>query len=326
MPVLGHAFVGLATASCVKPVKATALCHVFRMPVLVGLAYFPDIVGWSATTLHVPDARIASHSILFAAVSACILAFPLARLFGMGIRRAFGIAMFSILSHIALDLFQASDRIPWWPFWIRPVGLGLHMVPGGSLAELGWFAAGLGVFLLVRWAFRRRSPSSGEVPVAKAAADRRSQRLGDLLVAAVLLLATITHYLRSVREADHTLAREALTRGRYRQVLLAADRARRWPSTAKPGRLDYLKAEAYIGLGDRLAAERHYLDCIRADPAYFWAIADLAAFYASSDKPATRRRRQAIPYIRMLRARFPTHKALERTLDKLHRKLGDAPP
>jgi hypothetical protein len=37
---------------------------------------------------------------------------------------------------------------------------------------------------------------------------------------------------------------------------------------------------------------KHYLRAYQADPSYFWTVADLAVFYASSDEPLEVRRRR----------------------------------
>ena len=58
---------------------------------------------------------------------------------------------------------------------------------------------------------------------------------------------------------------------------------------------------------------------------YFWAVADLALFYASSDEPVAVRRRLAAPYLSRLQTEFPGHPALSEMLTRVERKLA-APP
>lgn len=95
-----------------------------------------------------------------------------------------------------------------------------------------------------------------------------------------------------------------------------------------------MRAEAYAGMGDRRRAEVYYLRAYRADRMYFWAVADLALFYASSDAPEAERRRLAAPYLSRLRSEFAGHPALPEILARVQRKLtarrpggaSDSPP
>ena len=70
MPVLGHAFVGIATAMTVRPSRRAALAAAVWMPALVALAYLPDIAcqaaagGGSSVSLHF-DALDAGTYFLF---------------------------------------------------------------------------------------------------------------------------------------------------------------------------------------------------------------------------------------------------------------------
>ena len=133
--------------------------------------------------------------------------------------------------------------------------------------------------------------------------------------------AVVTHSLRDAREAQLEIGRTLVEGGTYQAGLEALARAEPWPSTTKPGRIDYLRAEAYAGMGDRQRAEDYYLRAYRADRTYFWAVADLALFYASSGKPAAERRRLTAPYASQLRAEFAGHPALSETLTRVERKL-----
>jgi hypothetical protein len=83
-----------------------------------------------------------------------------------------------------------------------------------------------------------------------------------------------------------------------------------------------VRAEAYAGMGDRGRAEIYYLRAYRADRTYFWAVADLALFYASSEEPVEERRRLAAPYLSRLRTEFVGHPALPAILSRVEQKLA----
>jgi tetratricopeptide (TPR) repeat protein len=112
----------------------------------------------------------------------------------------------------------------------------------------------------------------------------------------------------------------------YQVALEVLARAERWPSTTKPGRIDYVRAEAYAGMGDRRRAEMYYLRADRADPTYFWTVADLTIFYASSSDPIAERRRLVAPYLNRLRSEFEGHPALPKVLSRVERKLAAPQP
>jgi hypothetical protein len=79
-------------------------------------------------------------------------------------------------------------------------------------------------------------------------------------------------------------------------------------------------------MGDRRHAETYYLRACRADRTYFWAVADLALFYASSDEPVAERRRLAGPYLNRLRTEFAGYPPLPETLARVERKLALSQP
>src|SRR5574341_2227996 len=115
MPVLGHAVAGLGLGLCTRPVATGAtsgrpapIGPEFWLPVMVGLAYLPDIAtqllaftGWS-------EARAASHSVFFTLLAAAALALPLARTFSVPTVRFFLVTFASVLLHDLLDLAQST--------------------------------------------------------------------------------------------------------------------------------------------------------------------------------------------------------------------------
>ena len=117
-------------------------------------------------------------------------------------------------------------------------------------------------------------------------------------------------------------AHELLASHEFKRALEVADSAENWPSTAKPGRVDYLKAAALAALGERNAAEDHFLRSYRSDPYYFWCVADLAVFYASSELPLTQRRQMASPYLDTLRTRFAHHRDFAQYMVRIQEHLA----
>jgi hypothetical protein len=150
--------------------------------------------------------------------------------------------------------------------------------------------------------------------------------VGHAFVLSLVLAAVATHWLRDTREWELESGRALIETGSYGAGLQALARAEHWPSTARPGRIDYLRGEAYAGLGDRPRAEASYLRALRADPTYFWTVADLALFYASSGEPVAERRRRTAPYVAKLQADFRGHQELPRVLARLEQKLTSSAP
>jgi hypothetical protein len=315
MPLIGHAVAGWIVAREVPPGpprptqwRAKSESDVLWLPFLVGLAYLPDIVTQAGTLAGWSAAPRASHSLLFGFVSAPLAATVLAVVFHYPPRRGFILAAGSILLHDALDVLQGSDRRPLWPFSQSSVDLPWPLIPQQSWLEASLFGAGLALYLLLR-GWRPTEPESG-APIT----------LG--LAAVIAALALGTHALRGVREAQLEAARSSIELHDYARGLPLLEQALRWPSTAKPGRADYLRGEAYFGLGDRPQAERAYLEAYAADPHYFWVVADLAAFYASGSEPETARRDRAEPFLRRLRTDFADHPALPQTLARVEGLLA----
>ncbi len=333
MPVLGHAFVGLAIGVSTRP---PARAHsepgdidaasVLWLPVVVTLAYLPDIVAQLGHLAGWSDSRLLGHSLVFALAMSPAVAAALMWLARVSFARAFVTTLISLVVHDVLDLAQATDRAPWWPLSDRPVGFDLGLIPTDLLGEAAFFGGLLLAFLAIhhgmhRWASRRAvdPPTSSESPT-------RIIWLSRAFMVAVVLAAVVTHSLRDTREAQLETGRALVERHAYQAGLDALGRAERWPSTTRPGRIDYVRAEAYAGLGDRRHAEIYYLRAYRADRTYFWAVADLALFYASSDEPVAARRRLAAPYLDRLRSEFAGHPSLPEVLARVLGKLAVSRP
>ena len=105
---------------------------------------------------------------------------------------------------------------------------------------------------------------------------------------------------------------------------LAADAADRWPLSATRGRTDIVRGEAYEALGDHTRAGLFYLRAYRSDPENFWAVADLAEFYASHGTAAARRQRSG-PWVEELRRRFSGNRSFSAVMDRVERAASKWP-
>jgi len=333
MPVLGHAFVGLAIGMASRPPAedraqapgASGKSEVW-LPAVVLLAYLPDIIGQLGLAAGWGEGRLLGHSVLFAVAISPAIAIVLAPLATVSFARAIVTSLVSLLAHDVLDLAQATDRAPWWPLSDRRVGVDLALIPTDLLREGAAFGGLLLALLALRCAGQRwRGRPVVDRPILGEGQPWRVW-LSRTLIVAIVLAAVATHALRDARDSDLELGRALVEARAYEAGIETLARAERWPSTAKPGRIDYLRAEAYAGMGDRQRTEAHYLRAYRADPTYFWTVADLALFYASSGEPVAERRRLAAPYLTRLRTEFAGHRALPQAVARVERKLAAPVP
>jgi membrane-bound metal-dependent hydrolase YbcI (DUF457 family) len=318
LPVVGHAFVGAATglATSRSCSGATPRVRSFWLPALVVLAYLPDLPGAIAPAAWFGEARALGHSLLFAALLGPLLGVALARWARLRAAPGIAIVVFSVLFHDVLDVLQATDRVPFWPFSRRPWGLGLDVIPRGTVGEALVFAAAFAVFTLgYVWA-------NGTSVLALWPSDGRSRLTSLVATAVVIAAAAVTHLARGSREGDYRAAEAALRDHRYPVALELLDRAAVWPSMAAAGRIDYLRGEAYNGMGDPGRAEQHYLRSYEANPRYYWLLADLALFYAGSDRPGAERRRLVDPLLVRLRENFGGEEELPLLLTRIERRLS----
>jgi len=328
IPVIGHAFVGLATAMVTRPPEPArqdrsfrAVIHGFWGLFAVLLAYAPDIcrqvlffAGWD-------DAHLFCHSILFAAAFPISIALAL-RIAGIPCGRIFLVALLSIVVHDILDVAQATDRVPFWPFSGHPVSLGAFSIPSGMFMEILLFGGGFLVFILLR---RLTGPTAIPVRGRVENPSTRVQRFAAfnrILLAAVILLAVATHSLRDLRERQLESARALIEGGRYTQGLKLLEASERWPSNAKPGRADYLRGVASLQAGEREKAETFLLKSFGVDPTYLWVVADLATFYADSPQPLSLRKHLASPYMDSLRRDFGDSKEAFAALKRIEAKFS----
>lgn len=277
MPVVGHAFVGLAVGMWTHPeTTATRLSssnvvgRALWTPLIVGLSYLPDILAQLAVLLSGRDIRHVTHAIPVALVLAAALTAPFSRLRQGGAYSTFLLILVCLLLHDVLDILQTTDLSPWWPLSSATVPLQTPLIPANSVDEALLFALVYFVSFLV---YHRRSRFGLErVSIAPRQTwqDRSLSSLNVLTCSVVLLAAGGTHHLRQLREDQLEHARQ-LNQGQhsYREAPTVLQQAERWPSIAKPGRIDYLRAWTYEQMHDRTRAEEYYLRSYHADPMYF---------------------------------------------------------
>jgi membrane-bound metal-dependent hydrolase YbcI (DUF457 family) len=287
---------------------------VFWVPALVALAYAPDVLAQAGTALGAAEATTATHSLALAVLLAPLAAWALGHALRISRTLAVAVTLASLALHDLLDLLQTPQRQPFWPFSRWHLGDGAAVLPASGVREALLFAGAFAICLVVRLLTRtpgRRTPA-------------RQRLLSASLVAIVVASAGVTHYLRLVRERQLEQARSLVTEGRFAEALTAAEGADRWPSTAHPGRVDQVRAEALEELGELEAAIASYSRAVDADPAYFWAVADLAAACARS------RRGEWLARAYSLRARllrdFPRHPALQSALARVDERLAERVP
>jgi len=371
MPVLGHAFVGLATAKCTRPKKVDSPGAALWAPILVGLAYLPDIANQIAITVGLGNRQIVTHSFFFAVAASLLIGPALAWLARRAVLGIWLLTLFSISMHVVLDILQGSNRQPWWPFSNQHVKLKEPLIPIGMYREILLFGIPFALFWighsLVVWRLAsRRSRRGAPVPVrptatmsrsrsesppayeafplpptllppresawphgepgnARASNYRRLVWAGRIATVMILLSAGTLHYLKGVRNRDLEQAFTLVRNRDYANALTAIEQAERWPYVASPGHIEYAKALCYEGLGDRDRAEAWFLASIRADPGYYWPLADLVEFYATAKEPLAERRRRAMPYLERLRTRFAWHYRQASFLKQMERLLADPP-
>jgi hypothetical protein len=274
----------------------------------VALAYVPDVVAQLGVAAGFRSAPDISHSVVFAIASAALLAPFVGRACALRVSHGFAMAVISLVVHDGMDIVQSSGRIPLWPLPFR-VDFGI------------WIPATFSGELLLC------------LPFLIAAVAWRWQRVGWRLptrvdwasltaVGIIVCLAASTSALRDRRERDLSVARNLAETGHYEAALEACATAERWHSPAAPGRVDYVRAMSWWGLGRADRAEDLYLRSFQADPSYMWTVADLAVLYASSDAPLEQRQRKAEDWLLILRDRFPNHPAVPDQIERVQRQLA----
>jgi hypothetical protein len=291
------------------------------LPAVLAMAYLPDLAAHVLRFTVLGDPRQATHSLCFAVLVSVPLTWALTRATGGHPARVFAVVLGSVLLHDVLDILQWPGRQPLWPFSAWTPGLE-PVLPRGAWREVMAFGgAAVAAQGILAWRLRR-APRGGGRRLGIA----RMTRGGRLALVVLLGGAAATHYWRGVREDQALLGTRLLHGGDPVGALGALDRAARWPSVARPARLDHLRAEALSALGRSEEAEPLYLRARQGDPSSFWALADLADFYAASSRPLVDRRRLAGPLLAEIKARFPTHPRCREVVRRIEGRLGVAGP
>jgi membrane-bound metal-dependent hydrolase YbcI (DUF457 family) len=310
VPLIGHALAGWATALESEPPGDRA--RALWAPVVILTAYLPDAVGQLGLMAGWADAQRGGHSLLFALAASPLVAMAVSAVSRVSYRRAWLVSLGTLLLHDLMDVLQSTDRQPWWPFSSRPLVLDRPLIPESAVGEAMLFGGLFLAYLVLRRLWRRGTPAPpGSRPLAAHA-----------VTLSVVVLAVATHGLRERRERQFEEARRQIERGEVRSGLDLLDRAEAWPSTARPGRADYLKGVASARVGDRAAAEASYLRSLRLDPGYFWAVADLAVLYAGGPEPEDARRLRVAPLLARLREEHRDHPDRARMEHRIERALA----
>ncbi len=317
MPVIGHAIAGFTLAAWSYPPRRRGNPRPEPTPaswalVLIVLAYLPDIIGQVLALAGWRDLRFAGHSLVIGAAAATAAAFFVAAATGTARSTSFLLALTSIALHDALDVLDGSNRMLLWPLSGWQIDADVAVFHSGVMGEIWPLAPAAIAVAAWRWF---SLPSRPGRPVA-------SDWVSMAAIAAIVCAAGAVHALRGDREQDLARAKALMGERRYAEVLQACERAEQWPSTVRPARINYLRAEAWLGLGDRAKAEAYYLLAYRIDPSDFWTVADLAVLYASGEGAPNERERRAAPWLAVMRADFGNHPALPRNLERVRRALG----
>ena len=225
MPVVGHAFVGLATAMQFGPASVrdrrqpTPIASAWWAPAVVVASYFPDIVTQVGGAVGVSHANAYGHSLAVGVVAGAALGGIWSAAAGTPLTRAVVIAIGSILGHDVLDVLQAMS----WPWSGRP-SRATFARRNASSHLVGLLFA---MFPAMRIGTGRRSASS---------CHRRSQverhSLMPAIVAAILIAAVGTYPAPPRAAERRQTASEAAatsTRSRCREGRRLAARQQAWP-------------------------------------------------------------------------------------------------
>ena len=324
MPVVGHAFVGLAAAVQFEPASRrdggplSPLTVACWTPAVLAVSYAPDLITQAGSSFGWTRAGVFGHSLLVALAGGALIGALWARATGISQTRLVALSIGSILAHDFLDLLQSTDRAPFWPWSTRIITAGRPWLPTSLMADALLFAALFAVF--GAW---RVASSRGLAALAPAHAPRTALWIVRAAAVALVTAALAAHAVRERLEHQLDAAERLIARGQYAAALALADRVDGgWLAAVKPGRVDIVRAEAYDAIGDGAQAEALYQRAYAEDPTNFWAAVDIAEYYANSNRPLDERRRLAEPYLSALRSRFVSYRELPAILDRIDRRLA----
>lgn len=326
MPLLGHAFTGMATALIVAPqdqkkkVSSQSLLAPFLTTSLIVLSYLPDIVSQCGLFFNWYGARQLGHSILFALFISPAAGFILNRQTSFTKKQCILLGLSTILLHDLLDILQSTDRQPFWPFSTTNFGSTLTVIPTNPTKEGLLFGLFYGIVLA--WYLHRGQKKSSNGNEYSHLGPIPTQKLGEkILIILIILIALTTYHLRTQRIHTFRQAISMFHQQQYSTSLILLNKADRWPGIAKPGRPAYFKGVIYMKQHHSTLAEKYLLLSYHRNKNFFWCIGDLALLYATSNKPRSQRMALARPYIQRMRKDFSCHPDFRQYIQKIQNAL-----
>jgi len=329
MPLLGHAFTGMATALIVGPYssKKSEIPSFSPVPflttTLVIFSYLPDIVSQCCLYFDWYDGRLLAHSILFAFLFSPAAGLILNRLTSFTKKQCFLLAFTTIMLHDLLDILQSTDRQPLWPFSTTLFGNGITIIPHNPTKEALLF--GCIYCLVLSWyLFQRRGRKS--VHTCNHMPPFRQKWSERILIGTIILIVLATYHLRVQRTHSFQQAMFYFHHQDYSNALRLINMVDKWPRIAKPGRLDYLRGVIYMQQHRPVLAEKYLLLSYNRNQNFFWCIGDLALLYAKTHKTHSQRIALTEPYLRKMRNNFSHHQDFSQYMQKIQLALASRHP
>jgi membrane-bound metal-dependent hydrolase YbcI (DUF457 family) len=290
------------------------------VPTMVFLNYLPDIVAQVSLLFGWRGAEIVLHSLVSGVLLSFIISPGLKVFARLSFSRAYFISLFFILVHDLLDLLQTPERLILWPFSTWRPSPEYTFTPLSPIDEFiifgCFFIASLIIYLVCFY-------KNNSIPPVKTKQKKFLVWVARISVGIILVLAASTQYLRKIRAEEFKQAKAILeTTKNYHLVLDLIEEAERWPYGGSLAWIDYFKARAYWGLGDRKQAELCYQKSLDEYPLNIWCVGDIAILYASSDEHLADRRHRIFPYVKLLLDHFSDHPSLQGYLNKIEAALG----
>lgn len=322
MPVIGHAFVGLATAMVATPRQGIRRRGFLWVPAIVALSYLPDIVGQPLSMLNARSWHNIAHSLILSVPIAAAFTPVLAGVFGLGRLRSFCVALASVALHGVLDALYSGKPMLFWPMTPQSEGPAIGQHPP-ILLEMLVFPAAFGLFWLA-WRWRQRASGRPLTPAVWLGTTRKERWVSIGLTLAILGAAGGTCGLWLLRNHQGRMIDVMCRQKRYEEALRYLELSSRWPSSRPPSRFHGSRGSIYWAMGKRDRAESEFHKAYEADASDFWAVFRLAEFYASGPAPLEVRRRRAAPYLEQLAAKFSADADFVDRVPRVRRKLGYA--
>lgn len=325
MPLLGHAFTGMATACIVSTSSKTNTSKSdnyfspFLSSTLIALAYLPDIVSQVLLLLNWHNGRTFGHSLLFAVIAAIPAGILLCRQTPFTLKQSVALGFSSILLHDILDILQSTDRQPFWPFSTATVGTDFSYIPTNPTKEALIFAS---IYCLILGYYFLRHKRVPLPPQTSKPYSTTQVWIGRLLIFSIVLSAVATHHLRSQRLREFQQTRPYLKQHKYKELFQTLDTVDKWPKITHAGRTDYFRGEAYLQQHKLDLAETYFLKSYAQDNNFFWCVANLALTYALSDRTQEKRVTLSAPYLFQLQTQFSRHREYPNYMRKIQHNLS----